>query len=66
MSIKKFPDDVTKLVNDELRKSYIIGPFTKPPFDNYQISPEGIVEGKYLKNLNSRHFGGHSQTLILY
>ncbi|CAG2199581.1 unnamed protein product [Mytilus edulis] len=45
----KFPDDVTKLVDDELRKGYLIGPFTKPPFDTYRISPIGIVEGKYSK-----------------
>ncbi|CAG2255290.1 unnamed protein product [Mytilus edulis] len=49
LSTKKFPDDVTKLVDDELRKGYLIGPFTKPPFDTYRISPIGIVEGKYSK-----------------
>ncbi|CAG2199755.1 unnamed protein product [Mytilus edulis] len=45
----KFPEDVTKLVDDELRKGYLIGLFTKPPFDTYRISPIGIVEGKYSK-----------------
>ncbi|CAG2199550.1 unnamed protein product [Mytilus edulis] len=49
LSTKKFPDDVTKLVDDELRKGYLNGPFTKPPFDTYRISPIGIVEGKYSK-----------------
>ncbi|CAC5375572.1 unnamed protein product [Mytilus coruscus] len=49
LSTKKFPDDVTKLVDDELRKGYLIGPFTKPLFDTYRISPIGIVEGKYSK-----------------
>ncbi|CAG2199079.1 unnamed protein product [Mytilus edulis] len=49
LSTKKFPDDVSKLVDDELRKGYLIGPFTKPPFDTYRISPIGIVEGKYSK-----------------
>ncbi|CAC5382412.1 unnamed protein product [Mytilus coruscus] len=61
LSTKKFPDDVTKLVDDELRKGYLIGPFTQPPFDTYRISPKGIVEGKYSKkkrlilNLSASH-----------
>jgi hypothetical protein len=31
----------------ELEKGYLIGPFIKPPFDIYRVSPIGIVEGKY-------------------
>ena len=49
LSASKYPDDVTNLIDNELQKGYIIGPFTEPPFDTYRISPIGIVEGKYSK-----------------
>lgn len=49
LSTSKYPDDVTNLIDNELQKGYIIGPFTEPPFDTFRISPIGIVEGKYSK-----------------
>ena len=47
LSATKYGDDVSLLVNKELEKGYLIGPFIKPPFDIYGASPIGIVEGKY-------------------
>jgi hypothetical protein len=47
LSATKYADDVSFLVNKELEKGYLIGPFIKPPFDIDRASPTGIVEGKY-------------------
>jgi hypothetical protein len=33
LSATKYTDDVSLLVNKELEKGYLIGPFIKPPFD---------------------------------
>jgi Reverse transcriptase (RNA-dependent DNA polymerase) len=41
------PVSVSSLVNEELLKGYLIGPYSKPPFDHYRINPIGIVESKY-------------------
>lgn len=46
-STSKFPNDVSRLVDQEVQKGYVIGPFQKPPFHPHRISPIGIVEGKY-------------------
>ena len=43
----KYADDVSLLVNKELEKGYLIGPFIIPPFDIDRVSPIGMVEGKY-------------------
>ena len=47
LSATKYADDVSLLVNKELEKGYLIGPFIKLPFDIYRAIPIGIVEGKY-------------------
>ena len=47
LSATKYADDVSLLVNKELEKGYLIGPFIKPPFDINRVSLIGIVEGKY-------------------
>ena len=47
LSATKYADDVSLLVNKELEKGSLIGPFIKPPFDIHRVSPIGIVEGKY-------------------
>ena len=47
LSATKYADDVSLLVNKELEKGYLIGPFIKPPFDIHRASPIWIVEGKY-------------------
>ncbi|CAG2197155.1 unnamed protein product [Mytilus edulis] len=49
LSTTKCPDDVSGLVKSELDNNFVIGPFTKAPFDIYRVSPVGIVEGKYSK-----------------
>ena len=40
-------EDVTRLLQQELEKGYVFGPFEEPPFDTYRISPLGIAESKY-------------------
>jgi hypothetical protein len=47
LSATKYADDVSLLVNKELEKGYLIGPFINPPFDIHRVNPIGIVEGKY-------------------
>jgi hypothetical protein len=47
LSATKYADDVSLLVYKEIEKGYLIGPFIKPQFDIYRLSPIGIVEGKY-------------------
>jgi hypothetical protein len=47
LSATKYADNVSLLVNKELEKGYLIGPFIKLPFDINRVSPIGIVEGKY-------------------
>ncbi|CAC5370805.1 unnamed protein product [Mytilus coruscus] len=49
LSTTKCPDDVSGLVKSELDNNFVMGPFTKAPFDIYRVSPVGIVEGKYSK-----------------
>lgn len=48
-SARKNPDVVDNLLKYELDKGYLDGPFEKPPYDIYRISPIGVVEGKYSK-----------------
>lgn len=40
---------VSELINSEIRKGYLYGPFDHIPFENYRINPIGVVEGKYNK-----------------
>ena len=39
----------TKLVESEMQKGFLVGPFNKMPFDIYRVNPVGIAEGKYSK-----------------
>ena len=41
------PEIVTELINTEVLKGYLTGPFTVIPFKHYRINPIGIAEGKY-------------------
>lgn len=50
-SARKNPDVVDNLLKYELDKGYLDGPFEKPPYDIYRISPIGVVEGKYSKKI---------------
>ena len=45
----KQPTIVTELLEKELSKGYIIGPFDVPPFPSYRINPIGLAERKYSK-----------------
>lgn len=39
-------DVVTNLLEDEVAKGYVIGPYCKPPFPVYRINPLGLAQGK--------------------
>lgn len=43
------PDHVTMLINSEVEKGYLLGPFDSIPFKNFRINPIGVAEGKYNK-----------------
>lgn len=43
----KEPDVVDQLLQDELEKGYLLGPYLQPPFPIYRINPIGIATGKY-------------------
>lgn len=45
------PDEVDRLISDELQKGFLAGPFDIPPFPVYRVSPVGVAEGKYSKKL---------------
>ena len=49
MSATKFEQDTDLLINSELEKGFLSGPFSSPPFKEYRVSPIGIAEGKYSK-----------------
>ena len=48
-SAKLHPQVVEELIQSEIEKGYLLGPFKKAPFETYRISPIGIAEGKYSK-----------------
>ena len=41
------PDIVNKLLEKEVKDRFMMGPFDKPPFDSYRISPIGVATRKY-------------------
>ncbi|CAG2220834.1 unnamed protein product [Mytilus edulis] len=41
------PDVVSELIEKEVFKGFLYGPFKDPPFQKYRVSPIGIAEGKY-------------------
>ncbi len=41
--------NVTRLVDEELNKSFLIGPYHTSPFINYRINPIGVIESKFSK-----------------
>ena len=56
LSARNNPDIVTRLLQEEIDKGFIRGPFSKPPFKQYRVNPLGIATHKYSKK----------QRLILY
>ena len=47
LSARKSPLDVQELIEKECQHGFLYGPFDKPPFDNYRVSPLGLATGKY-------------------
>ena len=41
------PDIVDTLIQSEVSKGFVQGPFDAPPFTNYRVSPIGVAIGKY-------------------
>uniref|UniRef100_A0ABM0MQ02 Uncharacterized protein LOC102800980 n=1 Tax=Saccoglossus kowalevskii TaxID=10224 RepID=A0ABM0MQ02_SACKO len=41
------PEIVTSIIDNEVKKGFLIGPFVSPPFEHYRCSPIGIVDKKY-------------------
>lgn len=41
------PVTVKKLINSEIQKGFLCGPFKKLPFEQYRVSPIGVAYGKY-------------------
>ncbi|XP_060063754.1 uncharacterized protein LOC132544203 [Ylistrum balloti] len=49
LSARTQPDVVQELIDSELKKGFLAGPFETIPFPVYRINPIGIAEGKYSK-----------------
>ena len=41
------PEVVSNLIDSEIQKGYLLGPFNQSPFTVYRISPIGLATGKY-------------------
>lgn len=46
-SALKESDVVNQLIDSEVAKGFLIGPFKEPMFPNYRVSPVGVATGKY-------------------
>ena len=63
------PGIVTRLLQEEIDKGFIRGPFSKPPFKQYRVSPLGIATHKYSKkqrlilDLSSSHNNDEHQSV---
>ena len=47
LSARGQPDVTTNLIQDEVTKGYLAGPFEQVPFPIYRTNPIGIAEGRY-------------------
>ena len=47
LSARRNPIAVQELIELECKKGFLYGPFDKPPFESYRVSPLGLVIGKY-------------------
>jgi hypothetical protein len=47
LSARSDPESVSKLLQTELDKGYLIGPFDTPPFDTYRINPIGLAVKRF-------------------
>lgn len=51
LSARSQPHIVNELLQYELDNGYLAGPYDRPPYDLYRVSPIGVAQGKYsLKN----------------
>ncbi|CAG2232749.1 unnamed protein product [Mytilus edulis] len=49
LTARKNPEVVTNLLQQEVDKGFLKGPFSQPPFLSYRVSPLGIATHKYSK-----------------
>lgn len=69
LTARKNPEVVSKLLQDEIDKGFLIGPFSEPPFVTYRVSPLGIATHKYSKkqrlilDLSSPHNSNEHQSV---
>ena len=47
MPARKNPSDIEELIEIECKNGFLYGPFSKPPFNEYRVSPLGLAIGKY-------------------
>lgn len=47
LSAKRQPESTYELLQTEVERGYVVGPFNSVPFELYRISPLGIAVGKY-------------------
>lgn len=47
LSAKRQPESTSELIQMELERGYIMGPYDKSPFSTYRVSPIGVAVGKY-------------------
>ena len=48
-SAERQQEDVAHLINTEVEKGYLFGPFDHIPFEHFRINPIGVAESKYSK-----------------
>ncbi|XP_021354318.1 uncharacterized protein LOC110450866 isoform X1 [Mizuhopecten yessoensis] len=46
-SVRKEAEAVTELIEKEVEKGFLVGPFRQPPLEQYRVSPIGLATGKY-------------------
>ena len=47
LSTRRDPETINLLLEDEIKKGFIYGPFIKSPFHSYRVSPIGRATHKY-------------------
>jgi len=47
LSASRQPEIVDNLIKSDIDNNFLLGPFDKPPFDKFRVSPIGVAEGKY-------------------
>ena len=60
---------INLLVQSEVDKGYLSGPYAQPPFSSYRVSPIGLVQGKYsfkqrlIVDLSAPHSHSHHPSI---